>query len=59
MADLTCGLNLWGLTHLLVLDVRETCELTMHTHFDPTSTWRRCSRSRRRAMQMTTWSPVT
>ncbi|WP_327412059.1 hypothetical protein [Streptomyces sp. NBC_01233] len=24
-----------GLTHLLVLDVREMCELTVHTRFDP------------------------
>ncbi|MFJ3516981.1 hypothetical protein [Streptomyces sp. NPDC090131] len=35
LAVLTCGLYLWGLTHLLVLDVRELCELTLHTHFDP------------------------
>ncbi|MER5933971.1 hypothetical protein [Streptomyces sp. NPDC002054] len=35
LSVLTSGLYLWGLTHLLVLDVREMCELTLHTHFDP------------------------
>lgn len=35
LSVLTCGLYLWGLTHLLVLDVREMCELTLHTRFDP------------------------
>ncbi|MFJ3723918.1 hypothetical protein ACIPYQ_15275 [Streptomyces sp. NPDC090045] len=35
LAVLTGVHYLVGLTHLLVLDIREMCELTLHTRFDP------------------------